>query len=398
VIDTSVSASYIDAIFYANDQQAQMSTLAQTSLSQGADLFTNGNYDGAIKAFRRSIALDPSKDNAPRAFDLLATTYVQQNKTDDAIKAYKSSLSIVPNDDNALVKLGNLYFDQGNFGDAEKAYKNAVKVNPASSTNLYSLGQVYLKTDRTTEAEQIFQQVIRMDRTQHAGYYALGQTYSKEGRYADAIDQFGKVISLKKDFYNAYIDLGSAYADLGQMDKAQEQVDILSNVAPSLVSLLTGYIDQTSKPNMIAAFSPDGFNTSLGPNTLASQLNSSLSSPGSKKVFTMEFMFDKAMNLASVQNPLNWTISRASWGQPGGAYNWGLATPTTEATVTPIPTAVIVDQTTSITNVYFQISQNATGDGAIDPSHIIFQFKGKDAYGNAMDPKADQYGGISKFV
>jgi hypothetical protein len=44
------------------------------------------------------------------------------------------------------------------------------------------------------------------------------------------------------------------------------------------------------------------------------------------------------------------------------------------------------------------INQNASADGTLDLQHIQFSFRGKDAYGNAMDKTADQYSGISKIV
>jgi hypothetical protein len=46
--------------------------------------------------------------------------------------------------------------------------------------------------------------------------------------------------------------------------------------------------------------------------------------------------------------------------------------------------------------VYFNIQQNATADGTIDPSHIEFRFNGKDIFGLTMNSDFDQYNGFSK--
>jgi tetratricopeptide (TPR) repeat protein len=394
-----VSSDSIDALYsVSSDRWAQMSSLAQTALSQGADLYTKGKYDQAVVAFKRSIALDPSADNAPQAYNLLATTYIKQNKTDDAIKAYKASLLIYPNDENAHVKLGNIYYSQKNYVNAEKEYKAAIGINPTSSTDLYSLGQVYLASGRTADAEKTFKQVIRVDPAHHAGYYALGQTYSKEGRTKEAIEQFQHVLRINRKFYDAYVDLGSAYADLGQMDKAQEQVTMLKSKASNLVSLLTGYIDKVLQPKIVAALSNSGFNASLGLRTTVASLDSSLATANSSKAFSMFFSFNKDMDSASVQNTLNWSISKANGRSTGGAYDWGLTPPQTDIRISPIPLSVVYEQDTHSAIVTFKIQQNASADGTIDPSHILFQFSGKDAYKNAMDPKADQYSGISSIV
>jgi tetratricopeptide (TPR) repeat protein len=394
-----VSSDSIDALYSVwTDRQAQMSSLAKTALSQGAELYTKGKYDQAVVAFKRSIALDPSANNAPQAYNLLATTYIKQNKTNDAIKAYKASLLIYPNDENAHVKLGNIYYSQKNYSAAEKEYKAAIGINPTSSSDLYSLGQVYLASDRTADAEKTFKQVIRVDPAHHAGYYALGQTYSKEGRPKEAIEQFQRVLAINRKFYDAYVDLGSAYADLGQMDKAQEQVTILQSKASNLVSLLTGYIDKVLKPEFVYVLPSNGFNASLGPRTTVASLDSSLATANASKQFSLVFSFNKDMDSASVQNALNWSISKANGLSTGGAYDWGLTPPQTDIGISPIPLSVVYDQADQSATVTFKIRQNATADGTIDPSHIMFQFSGVDAYKNAMDQQADQYSSISNIV
>lgn len=388
-----------DALFSAlSGRQAQMTALAQTALSTGADRAMKGDYEGATREFRRAVGLDSSSENVVKAYNLLATSYIQMGRTEDAIKAYKSSISMAPTDDTAHLQLGNIYFSQGRYNEAEAEYKTAVKNNPTSSTNLFSLGQVYLATDRSQQAESVFKRVIQMDPGQYGGYYALGQTYVKEGRQQDAVSEFQKVIGLKKDFYEVHVDLGSAYADLGDMSKADEELSLLNDNAPDLSSLLSGYMDKATKPKILAAYNVSGFTNSSGPGTAVSALNSSLSTPGASRLFNMVFLFTKEMDAASVQNPYNWSITRAAYGAAGGAYNWGMPTPPTEVALSPVPVSIVFLPDSLSATVSFLVKQNASGDGTIDPSHIKFKFTGKDVYGNAMDASADEYSGISKIV
>ena len=48
--------------------------------------------------------------------------------------------------------------------------------------------------------------------------------------------------------------------------------------------------------------------------------------------------------------------------------------------------------------VYFTITQNATSNAAIDPSHVEFKFSGKDIYGLKMNPKFDQFSGFNNVA
>lgn len=395
--DTTVNPA-IEALFSAlSGNQSGMTALAQSALSRGADRALKGDYDGAAREFKRAIGLDSSPENATKAYELLATVYLEQDRTEDAVKAYKASISIAPSDANAHLKLGNIYFSQEHYADAEREYKTAVKINPTDSTNRYSLGQVYLSTGRYQEAEHQFKQVISTDPTEYAGYYSLGQTYSKAGRLEEAIALFQKVLGMKHDFSTAYVDLGSAYADLGKMREAQDQLAILNEKSSALASILSAYLDKVTKPELLAAYSTNGFLTSLGPGTSLSNMSAQLQTPDSSQVFSMVFIFNKEMDASTVQNLNNWSITKASSGQLGGAYNWGMPSPN-DASLSPIPLSVIYSEEALSATVSFLIRQNTTASATIDPSHVTFSFRGKDVYGNTMDPSADQYNGISMIV
>ena len=394
-----INATTIDALFsgYAV-QQELMGNLAKSALSRGADLSLSNDYAGAAGEFKRAVGLDPSPDNAATAYDLLATVYLQQDKTDDAIAAYKTSISISPNNDETHMKLGSIYFGEKRYVEAESEYKTAVRISPTSSANVLALGQAYLATNRFAEAETQFKQVIRLSPNHHAGYYALGQAYAQEGRNDEAIDEFNKAVSLKNDFFDAHVDLGYAYAELGLGDNAREQLAILNDNAPDLAGLLADHLYFSSSPKFIAAFSATGFIETYGPGTSLDAIDSSFSSPNASKEFTVIFKFSKEMDLQSVQNTFNWSIGRAPGSFPGGGYNWGLPVPSTEVSLLPVPTNVIYFPDTLMAAVSFKVGQNATSSGAIDPYHLLFSFSGSDAYGKKMDLSADQYSGISKIV
>jgi hypothetical protein len=112
----------------------------------------------------------------------------------------------------------------------------------------------------------------------------------------------------------------------------------------------------------------------------------------------MVFLFTKEMDAASVQNPYNWSITKAAYGSAGGAYNWGSPTPPTDVAISPVPVSVVFLPSSLSATVSFLVDQNTGADGTIDPSHIKFKFSGTDVYGNIMDTSADEYSGISMIA
>ncbi len=386
-------AAAADALFSATQQQPMRENIAKAAISNGTTLYTNGKYEEAIKEFKRAVSLAPQSSNAPDAYNYVAISYLKLDKPADAINAYKASIRLDPNREDTHVKLGNLYLAQNQHLNAESEFKAAIKIKPSSTANIYNLGQLYLESGRYREAETQFTKIINLAPGKLEGYYGLGLVSNKEGRYDDAIKHLKEAISKNGDFNYAYIDLGYAYADSGQLEEAKKQVDILKTKDTGMASILSTYIDKNSKPRFSYVDYIDTFNSLLPPKTPLSSINPSLAIAGASVDVSVKFFFDKPMDMISVLTPYNWQIGRATFGTPGGGYNWGLGIPQTEAAVSSIPKNVIYDPVKNSATVTFTLTQNATADATIDPSHLVFKFNGKDINGLTMDPKANEFDG-----
>jgi len=392
----TVESGTIDLLFSATSpQQDQYDALANNALSRGIDFYQQGNYEGAVKEFQRSIGLSPHSSYSQDAYDYMVQSLLKLSRTDDAIKAYRQAIKLDPTNDSYHVNLGNIYFSLGRYDDAKSQYSEAVKLDPTSTLNWYSLGQAYMQTGNYAGAEQAFKTVNAYSPGEAT--FALGQIYRLMGRYDDAVAELKSAISADKDFGYAYFELGSVYADWKEFEKAQEQVSILSSIDQSLALELGSYIYQQKSPQMLAAYSTDFISTG-GPGTEVSDLDPSLAEPNASKYFTMHFIFSKAMDASTIASPAYWRITRANGQNPGGLYNWGLPLAPTEVCLSPIPVSVVYHQDSQTADVIFEITQNASGDGTLDPSHLVFKFQGLDVYGEAMDPAADEHSGLSMIV
>jgi Tfp pilus assembly protein PilF len=381
-----------------SNQSAQMDAIAQGAISSGIGYYQNGKYDTAVREFKRAISLSPQSDNALNAYDYLAMAFLKLGKNKEAVQAYQSALRLAPNRDDFHNKLGNILLEEGDVDQAVRSFQAALRIEPRSTVYLYSLGQAYLAQSSIDNAKDQFERIIRLAPREYGGFYGLGQAYYKNGEYEKAVEQFNQALALKDDFAYARLDLGYALADLGRVPEAYEQAGMLQEKDAGLAATLYNYIYRVSRPEFLAAYSPDGFNPLSGPGTAVADLDPALEAPGASREFTMKFIFSKEMDLASVENPYNWTIRQAASGTPGGAYNWGVPAPATEVSIPVFPDRVRYDWESNTAILTFAVDQNNSANGTIDPSHLIFHFSGKDSYGNKMDPSADQYGGMSKIV
>ncbi len=377
-----------------SNQKAQREQVAQYAMARGLSFLQEKNYDRAISEFKRATAFNPE---LPEAYEYLGKVYQTTGKTDEAIKTYKKGVQQNPSSEKAIISLGNIYVENKQYVEAETQFKKLAQVSPTSPYPYNTLGHIYLLTNRYEDAEEQFKRVIKLAPNDANGYYGLGLTYNKEKKFEEAVEQFENAITLKKDFAVAYSDLGFAYIGLGNTDKAEEQVNILSDLGTNESNSLAQELELTLYTPKISSVKPfdSTFTSVLGPRTPLSILDASLQTPNQSKTFSLTFQFNQAMDNGSVQNSLNWFIFKASGGQ-AGFYNNGITIqPEKEILLSPVPNSVSYDPTKYTATVFFTITQNAAGDGVIDPSHWVFKFKGTDISGNMMDSSGDEYNGFA---
>ena len=377
-------------------QNAQLESLSQAALSKGIDLYMREDYDGAVRQFKSAIGLGRSVQaaNTVDAAHYMANAHKKLGQNDKAIAAYKTAIELDDTREDSYVYLGNLNFALERYGDAQEAYTGAVRVNP-SANNRFSLGQAYIQTGRYREAENQFQQVLRLARDAPNGNYGLGLLYAKEGRYDEAVAQFDLAIDKQADFYDAYAEKGYALADAGRIDEADEVMRFLEKYDEDLAETLDNYIYKVEAPRIEFTYATSSFLYTMPARSKVAALDEYLANASTSKRFYLDFQFSKKMDVDSVTNRYNWQISRSDATGPGEQYNFGQPLPATEVSPPLYPESVTYDPINYSARVYFKITQNATADGTIDPSHISFAFSGKDANGIRMDKDSDQFSGFS---
>jgi tetratricopeptide (TPR) repeat protein len=385
-----------DSLFTATlTQSSGLESLANAALQRGIDAYMNKNYERAVTEFKRSVGLGRNSSYGADAAQYLAMSYIQVGDIENAIKAYQTGYQIDPYRDDIHVKLGNLYFSQNKYEDARAEYAEAVRLNP-STVNRYSLGQALTELQRFEDAETQYSEIQRLAPEQAGGYLGMGLVYSRENKHEDAIGQFKEAIRRDGTLYDAYAQMGYSYADLGDMESASNIMGTLESLGQTdFADTLSRYMYKVDPPKMVYAQSTSSFPFSMGKGMPLVALNSYLMNAGATKTMFIRIQFDKQMDRESIENPLNWQISRATGSGPAQAYNFGLSISSNEAKLGPLPTAVTWDEDNLAATVYFTVSQNAAANATIDPSHIEFKFSGQDIYGLKMDPKFDQFTGFS---
>jgi tetratricopeptide (TPR) repeat protein len=383
-----------DLFTVANQQPAQLESLASNALSRGMTLFMNQDYKGAVSEFQRAIGLSPASDLAVASAHYMADAYLRLDDTKNAVKAYETAINLDPNRDDSHIKLGNLFYTEKRYKEAEQAYQKAVRINP-SAHNHYSLGQAYLSLELYNDARSQFNEVIRLEPENPNGYFGMGQALSGQRQYQEAIYKFRAALQYNSQLFDAHAEIGYAYADMGEIDLAQQKLNYLEAKDPLLADSLSRYMYKVDPPKIMFARSTGTFLYLMPAKTKLAALDEYLENANAEVTFKMVFQFDKEMDRKSVENTLNWNITRATGAGPGQAYNYGFPIPDTEVKAPILPEYVYYDADKLTATVYFKIKQNADATGTIDPSHVEFKFTGTDIFGFTMNSKYDQFTGFS---
>ncbi|MDD2850980.1 MAG: tetratricopeptide repeat protein [Desulfuromonadaceae bacterium] len=371
-------------------QQTLRENSANTALSNGIALMQKKKYSQAALAFKQASIYKPE---LTEAYTFLGDAYTRLGKKKEAIDTYKLSLKVDRAQDALYTNIAGLYVDLGKPAEAEKSLRDGIKQNDQNTLAYYTLGLLESKSGKYVDAEKQFRKVIRLEPKDGNGYYALGMALNGQGKYDDAISYLKKATTLKKDFSAAINELGKAYAGIGDLDKTNEQIARLNKIGTSdAVISATELTDQITRPGIYYADSvTSSFNLNLGPISLLAIDSSTFITPNASKEVTVKFVFNSDMEASSVTNITNWSISKASGGT-AGIYNNGFYNPLNIAAPT-LPQRVSYDPVAREATLAFTLTQNSSGDGVIDPSHLVFKFNGTDVKGKTMDPLADQYNG-----
>lgn len=105
-------------------------------------------YDGAIKAYKRSVELNPA---FAQAINNLGYCYKERRYYTYAIEKYEEAIAIEPDNAGYHYNLGNALTHKGRVREALDAYRRAVELDPAFAKAHYNLGRSYIGLDMLEE-------------------------------------------------------------------------------------------------------------------------------------------------------------------------------------------------------------------------------------------------------
>lgn len=187
------------------------------------------DFKGALKHFRRALALGPGSANVLQAYAIYLKV-MGRNKA--AIRALKEALEKDPLSLTINADLARAYLNAGKAAKALKQFNKTLDLDPGFRTAIEGKGWAYVELGDLGKALEIFEDYRESIGHRLKGVTQLGYIYGRLGNsdkaeyYLDIMKQRGmkeKDVSLAMDFAVVYLGLGDKDQVFKYLQQALEE-------------------------------------------------------------------------------------------------------------------------------------------------------------------------------
>ena len=204
-------------------------------LKDAIDAQQHGDYESAIKDYRKFLAVRP--DNVEAKVNLgAALAHVGQ--FDDAIAIYESALPALKNKNPVRLNLGLAYYKKGDFAKARDQFAALHQAAPSNVQAAILLADTEIKLGNAESAIPMLEP-LEAANSQNADFeYVIGLAMIKAGRGRDGVPRMEKSAQLGNSA-DAYMLAGATLLDLNEFEPARHDLELALQLEPKLPGLHT---------------------------------------------------------------------------------------------------------------------------------------------------------------
>ncbi len=205
------------------DPKSRIGTLR--ALDRAMSLYLQGEYAGAVPAFRALLAESPRMTDA---WEDLAQSLQKLGRNAEALDAYQHALDTSGGASFVAVATGALLLDMGRLDEAERHAELGLQGSPALANSL--LAEIALARDRPAEAERAARAALASPGPRIAPLLTLARVMQKQGRLAEALGfadqaaaEVGRVGAAGQQYAGLHWERGDLLARLGRNPEAERE-------------------------------------------------------------------------------------------------------------------------------------------------------------------------------
>jgi tetratricopeptide (TPR) repeat protein len=209
---------------------------AGAALARAVALHQAGDLDGAVAAYRESLALAPSVEGRSN----LGAALVALGRYGEAIEAYRGALAMAPEDGRIRYNLALAYYKSADLPRAAEELEALQATQPGDLRTTLLLADCRLQLGEPTAVEQLLRPLAAERPDDRAVTYLLGMALVRGGKVEEG-QRLVETLMREGDSAEAQYLIGSAAFVAGDYPRAVEHLSGALEKNPKLPSLRSYY-------------------------------------------------------------------------------------------------------------------------------------------------------------
>jgi len=180
----------------------------------------------AAEAERVFSGLLARHGDSPELSVLLGQAHAQQGDFDAAVQALRRAIAVKPGVAEAQATLGVIHLRRGELAEAEVALRAALEADSSDVQSQQHLAIVLDSLQRPDEAIPLLRALLQAKPDIANARYLLGKILLGQGAAQEAVEHLEAASRLTPEEANVRYQLGQAYQRLGRAELAQEQFEV----------------------------------------------------------------------------------------------------------------------------------------------------------------------------
>ncbi len=160
---------------------------AARMFQNAAELQRGGQLDDAIKAYGKSLLLNPKQ---PDVYNNMGDALRSLSKLEAAVACYRRSLVLKPNNSGVYSNMGNALRELGRLEVALASHQQAVKLAPKSTEAYYNLGLVLRDLGQTDAALSCLEKSLELNENHIDCQWDRALTLLEMGRIKEGFEAY----------------------------------------------------------------------------------------------------------------------------------------------------------------------------------------------------------------
>jgi serine/threonine protein kinase/tetratricopeptide (TPR) repeat protein len=192
----------------AKAAEASDSDLPDVLVAIGELMRRKGDYNDAVSAFKRALAIDPAN---VIAYQRLGDAYDALGQTSAAEQAYRHAIQTRPSYWECYNSLGIFFYDHARYQEAAQTFQTIIDLAPDNLWGYENLGNVYLALGQFDLAGDFFRRGLELVPDDPELNSALGTALFFQGHYEEAASRYERATARGPQRYEYWGNLADAY-------------------------------------------------------------------------------------------------------------------------------------------------------------------------------------------